>query len=100
MAEPRELTLTRFIDVPREKLYRCWTEDDLLKQWFVPAPWTIASAKVDVRPGGISHIVMADPEGNEYPNQGIYLEVVPNDGRLPWWRNGHHSPQHRPVRQQ
>ncbi|AZN73739.1 polyketide cyclase [Georhizobium profundi] len=79
MAEPRELTLTRFIDVPREKLYRCWTEDDLLKQWFVPAPWTIASARVDVRPGGISHIVMADPEGNEYPNQGIYLEVVPNE---------------------
>ena len=79
MAERHELTLTRFIDLPREKLYRCWTEGDLLKQWFVPAPWRIASAKVDVRPGGSSHIVMADPEGNEYPNQGVYLEVVPNE---------------------
>lgn len=79
MAQTHELTLTRLIDVPREKLYRCWTEADLLKQWFVPAPWTIASAEIDVRPGGISNVVMADPDGNRYPNRGVYLEVVPNE---------------------
>lgn len=27
----RELVLTRLIDAPREKLYRCWTEPELLK---------------------------------------------------------------------
>ena len=80
MSEARhELVLTRLLDAPREKLFRCWTENDLLKQWFVPAPWSIAKADVDVRPGGRSFIVMADPEGNEYPNQGVYLEVVKNE---------------------
>ena len=80
MSEARhELVLTRLLDAPREKLFRCWTENDLLKQWFVPAPWAIAKADVDVRPGGRSFIVMADPEGNEYPNQGVYLEVVKNE---------------------
>lgn len=72
----RELVLTRLIDAPRDKLFRCWTEPELLEQWFVPAPWTIARAEVDVRPGGSSLIVMRDPDGNEYPNPGIYLEVV------------------------
>lgn len=72
----RELVLTRLIDAPRDKLFRCWTETELLEQWFVPAPWTIARAEVDVRPGGSSLIVMRDPDGNEYPNPGIYLEVV------------------------
>ena len=72
----RELVLTRLIDAPRDKLFRCWTEPELLRQWFVPAPWTIARAEVDVRPGGSSLIVMRDPDGNEYPNPGIYLEVV------------------------
>ncbi|HEV7417181.1 MAG TPA: SRPBCC domain-containing protein, partial [Tianweitania sediminis] len=67
------------MDVPREKLFRCWQDPELLKQWFVPKPWTIASAEVDLRPGGRSLVVMQDPEGNQYPNEGLYLEVVPNE---------------------
>lgn len=78
-AASHELVLTRLIDAPREKLFRAWSDPALLKQWFVPAPWTIASAEVDVRPGGSSLIVMRDPEGNEYPNRGVYLEVVENE---------------------
>ena len=75
----RELVLTRLIDAPREKLYRCWTESELLKKWFTPAPWTTPFAELDVRPGGSNLIVMADPDGNEYPNRGVYLEVVKNE---------------------
>ena len=75
----RELVLTRLIDVPREKLYRAWTEPELIVRWFTPAPWKTVRAEVDVRAGGSSLIVMADPDGNEYPNPGVYLEVVPNE---------------------
>lgn len=75
----RELVLTRIIDAPREKLFRAWTEPELLVQWFAPQPWTTASARLDVRPGGGNVIVMRDPEGNDYPNRGVYLEVVENE---------------------
>ena len=75
---PFDLVLQRHIAAPAALLYRCWTEPDLLKQWFVPAPWTIARAELDVRPGGASLVVMRDPDGNEYPNPGVYLEVEPN----------------------
>lgn len=34
----RELVLTRIIDVPRDKLFRAWTEPELLTQWFAPLP--------------------------------------------------------------
>ena len=80
--DPRELVISRLIDAPREKVFRCWTEPELMKQWFVPKPWTIAAVDVDVRPGGASNITMRDPEGNEYPNPGVYLEVVPNEKRV------------------
>ena len=75
----RELVLTRIIDAPREKLFRAWTEPELLKQWFAPLPWTTPVARLDVRPGGASLIVMRGPYGNEFPNRGIYLEVVRNE---------------------
>lgn len=78
-ANSRELVLTRDVDVPREKLWRGWTDVELMKQWFVPKPWTIASAEIDLRPGGSSRIVMRSPEGQEFPNVGVYLEVVPNE---------------------
>ena len=32
-----------------------------------------------MRPGGSSLIVMRDPDGNEFPNRGVYLEVVENE---------------------
>jgi uncharacterized protein YndB with AHSA1/START domain len=54
----RELVLTRIIDAPREKLFRAWTEPELLKQWYAPLPWTTPEAEMDVRPGGASLVVM------------------------------------------
>lgn len=74
-----ELVIDRLLDAPRPALWRCWTEPELLKQWFVPAPWSVAKAEVDLRPGGSSLIVMRSPEGEEYPNAGVYLEVVENE---------------------
>jgi uncharacterized protein YndB with AHSA1/START domain len=74
----RELVLTRVIDASPEALYRAWTEPELLKQWFAPAPLTTPVAELDVRPGGSNLIVMKTPDGQEMPNPGVYLEVVPN----------------------
>lgn len=73
-----DLTLTRLIPATPDKLFRAWTEPELIKQWFVPKPWTIARAENDLRPGGQCLIVMRSPEGQEMPNPGVYLEVMPN----------------------
>jgi uncharacterized protein YndB with AHSA1/START domain len=75
----RELVLTRILNAPREKLFRCWTEPALITQWFTPPPYVTIAAEVDLRPGGASVITMQSPEGREFPNRGVYLEVVPNE---------------------
>jgi len=75
----RELVLTRAIDAARPAVYRCWTEPDLLKQWFAPKPFTVSEAKVDLRPGGAHVVVMQSPDGLKFPNAGVCLEVVPNE---------------------
>ena len=74
-----ELSLTRLIDAPRAAVYRAWTATELLTRWFAPLPYTTPHAELDVRPGGANLIVMKSPDGQEMPNRGTYLEVVPNE---------------------
>jgi uncharacterized protein YndB with AHSA1/START domain len=76
--QDRELMLTRIIDAPPEKVFRAWTDPDLLRQWFAPLPYTTPVAELDVRPGGANFIVMRGPDGTDLPMRGVYLEVVPN----------------------
>lgn len=78
MMSQYELRLTRLMDVSPDKLFRCWTEPALMKQWFAPKPYTTPVAEVDLRPGGASRIVMQSPEGQDIPRPGQYLEIVPN----------------------
>jgi uncharacterized protein YndB with AHSA1/START domain len=76
--DDRELVLARLIDASPEKVFRCWTDAELLKRWFAPRPWTTPRARLDLRTGGASEIVMASPEGEVFANPGVFLEVVPN----------------------
>jgi uncharacterized protein YndB with AHSA1/START domain len=79
VTESRELHLTRLLDAPRSAIWRCWTDPALLPIWFCPPPWKVSKAVMDVRPGGANLIVMNGPNGEEMPNRGVYLDVVPNE---------------------
>src|SRR5215813_9990319 len=79
MSDDRELVLSRLIDASPHKVYRAWTEPELLKQWFAPKPFTTPVVELDVRPGGANLIVMRGPDGKDMPNRGVYLDVVPNE---------------------
>jgi uncharacterized glyoxalase superfamily protein PhnB/uncharacterized protein YndB with AHSA1/START domain len=72
----RELSFTRILNAPRAALWRCWTEPELVTQWFTPKPWETTSAKLDVRTGGSSIVTMRSPNGEEMTHPGVYLEVV------------------------
>jgi uncharacterized protein YndB with AHSA1/START domain len=74
----RDLILTRIINAPPAKVYKAWTDPKLMVKWFAPKPWITVSAEVDVRAGGSSNVVMRGPDGQEFPNPSVYLEVVKN----------------------
>jgi uncharacterized protein YndB with AHSA1/START domain len=77
-SELHELLLTRLIDAPPAALFRAWTDPAVIRQWFTPPPFTVSHAEADVRVGGSHLVVMRGPDGTEYPNRGVYLEVVPD----------------------
>lgn len=73
------LSITRVIEAPREVVWRCWTEGALLKQWFCPKPWRVASVDMEVRAGGRMNNVMEGPNGERMENVGSFLEVQPGE---------------------
>lgn len=87
-----DLLLDRVLDAPRAKLWRCWTEPELLEQWFCPKPWYVSEARIDLRPGGEFFTVMNGPDGEKFDNVGVFLAVDPQerlvttDAFLPGWR--------------
>jgi uncharacterized protein YndB with AHSA1/START domain len=78
-----DLVLIRQTNVSPELVWKAWTTPDLLMQWFCPKPWKVSECKIDLRPGGRFWTVMESPEGEQFPGDACYLEVVENR-RLVW----------------
>ncbi|MBI1392290.1 MAG: polyketide cyclase [Alphaproteobacteria bacterium] len=87
-----DLVIDRVLNAPRAALWRCWAEPKLLEQWFCPKPWFVTDAKLDLRPGGECSFVMNGPDGERFPNIGVFLAVEPmtrivtTDALTPGWR--------------
>lgn len=58
-----DLSFERSVDIPKELLWRGWTQPHLIMQWFTPLPWQTVECEIDLRPGGIFRTVMRSPEG-------------------------------------
>ncbi len=90
--EPKHvLTFERVLDMPVEKIWRCWTEPALFEQWFCPRSWHASAIRIDLRPGGEFSIEMNGPDGESFASSGVFLEVEPGrrlvftDAFLPGW---------------
>ncbi|MFX3631787.1 MAG: SRPBCC family protein [Candidatus Pristimantibacillus sp.] len=72
-----ELMATREYDVPRELVFRAWTTPDLLAQWWGPQGFTNTFHECDMRPGGTWLFTMHGPDGVDYPNHNVFVEIMP-----------------------
>jgi uncharacterized protein YndB with AHSA1/START domain len=80
---PKQFTITRVFDAPRERVWRVWTDPDEAPYWLHPHGVTAPREHVefDVRPGGRYRYTMVASDGTEYPTVGTFREVAP-PGRL------------------
>jgi len=80
----RDFAIERFIDAPPRLVWEALTKPEHIKEWYMPKAWgRVARTELDVRPGGIFAIDIVVGEGQEVPNLGCVLDVVPQQ-RLVW----------------
>ncbi|MBS1531084.1 MAG: SRPBCC domain-containing protein [Bacteroidetes bacterium] len=77
--QDRELVITRIFDAPRSLVFKVWTEPEHVKNWWGPGSYTAPRCEVDLKLGGEYLYVMRSPEGQEFPVQGKFMEIVKDE---------------------
>ena len=72
----REIVTTRVFDWPREHVFRAWSDPDHLARWWGPKGFSNTFHEFDMRPGGLWRFVMHGPNGVDYPNKSVFVEIV------------------------
>ena len=72
----RELFISRLLNAPRELVWEVWTKPEHIKNWWGPEGFKNSIATMDVKPGGEWEFIMHGPDGTDYKNKHIYIELV------------------------
>jgi uncharacterized protein YndB with AHSA1/START domain len=75
-ATDNELVITRVFDAPCGVVFEAWTDPKHLVNWWGPFGFTTTVKEIDVRPGGVWRLVMHGPDGRDYHNRIIFLEII------------------------
>jgi len=89
-AADREFVTSRLIDAPRERVFRAFSDPVHLAQWWGPTGFSSTFHEFDLRPGGAWRFVMHGPDGRNYRNDSVFLEVVPPERIVFEHLSGHH----------
>ncbi len=79
-----DFVLERYIDAPAHLVWEALTRPEHVKEWYMPKPFgAVSRCEMDVRPGGMFSIDITTGTGQEFPNLGCFVEVIPLE-RLVW----------------
>lgn len=87
-APERELVITRTITAPPELVWRAFTEERHVGQWWGPDGFRTTIHDMDVRPGGYWRFIMHGPDGTDWPNWIRFIELD-KPHRLRYAHGGH-----------
>ena len=73
----REMKIESVLNVPIALVWKVFTDPVHIAKWWGPAGFTNTIDKMDVRPGGEWELTMHGPDGKNYRNKAVYLEIIP-----------------------
>jgi len=84
----RDIVSPRHFAVSAEAAYAAFADPERLARWWGPKGFTNTMQLFELRPGGRWEILMHAPNGENYPNASIFVEIIPGR-RVVYDHNGH-----------
>lgn len=75
----REIVSVRMFHAPRDVVYRALSDPAILARWWGPSGFTNTIETFDLRPGGAWKLTMHSPEGVDYRNESVFVDVAPGE---------------------
>ena len=74
-----EATTTAVIDAPREAVFRCFVEPDLLMRWWAPPKYEVKIEEFDPTPGGRWRFIVGPDTDESAAFKGVCHDIVENE---------------------
>ena len=71
-----ELRITKMLHAPLELVWDVWTNPKHIANWWGPNGFTDTIHTMDVSEGGEWRLTMHGPDGKNYPNKSVFIEIV------------------------
>ena len=79
-SEGGDLVFERTFDAPRERVWKAFTDPEIVPRWWGPHGTTTKVVEMDVRPGGKWRYVSSAADRDDVVFYGEYLSVTPPEG--------------------
>jgi uncharacterized protein YndB with AHSA1/START domain len=76
-ASDRTQQITRLLPAPVDAVWKVWITPEHIANWWGPNGFTNTIHKMDVTAGGEWRLTMHGPDGKNYPNKSVFIEVEP-----------------------
>jgi uncharacterized protein YndB with AHSA1/START domain len=76
-ASDREILSSRIFEYSPERVFEAFSNPDRIIRWWGPKDFTNSFHEFDFRPGGHWRFVMHGPDGRDYKNESLFVEVAP-----------------------
>ncbi|MBA3883945.1 MAG: SRPBCC domain-containing protein [Chthoniobacterales bacterium] len=75
-AAERQLVSTRVFDASRQEVFRAFREPEHLARWWGPKDFRSTIHSFDFRPGGRWELTLHGPDGTDYKNEYVAVEIA------------------------
>lgn len=76
----KDMPVTNYLSpassMPKELVFKAWKDVKMLAKWWGPNDFTCPICEIDATPGGKIYIDMKGPDGNVYPMDGEFHEII------------------------
>ncbi|HVV63042.1 MAG TPA: SRPBCC domain-containing protein [Pseudolabrys sp.] len=72
----KEFVISRVFDAPHDLVWKAFSDQECMKEWWGPKGFTVFSSKMDFRPGGTYLYGMKAPDGTPMWGKFTYREIV------------------------
>jgi uncharacterized protein YndB with AHSA1/START domain len=74
--EPRDFTLTRIVNAPRERVFRAFIEPAHMQQWWAPRGYRMLSCALNLHEGGTWRMrIQSEETGEILSEAGVYRTI-------------------------